>query len=82
MNLEERKRLVKLSAAWRAGEKVEGLQFRYNTTVIVTLADGTTMTGWIVAASTDGPEPTYTIEAQGGSGDLECHESSIAEYKK
>lgn len=82
MNLEERKKLVKLSAAWRAGEKIEGLQFRYNTTVIVTLADGTTTTGWIVAASTDGPEPIYTIEAQDGSGDMECLESSIAEYKK
>ncbi|MBI5633026.1 MAG: hypothetical protein HZA15_06060 [Nitrospirae bacterium] len=82
MNLEERKRLSKLSAAWRAGEKIEGFQFRYNTTVIVTLADGTTTTGWIVAASTDGPEPTYTIEAQDGSGDIECFESSIAEYEK
>jgi len=82
MNLEERKRLAKLNADWRAGEKIEGLQFRYNSTVIVTLADGSTTTGWIVAASTGGPEPTYTIEAQDGSGDIECLESTIKKDEK
>jgi len=82
MNLEERKKHAKLNAAWRAGEKIEGLLFRYNITVQVTLPDGTTMTGWIVAASVDGPEPIYTVEAKDGSGDIECVESAIREAEK
>jgi uncharacterized membrane protein len=82
MNLEERKRLAKLNAAWRAGEKVEALQLRYNSTVKAMLADGTIVTGWIVGVSVDGPEPTYTIEATDGSGDIECLESTIREVDK
>jgi phosphoserine phosphatase len=79
MNIEERKRMAKLNAEWLAGEKIDALQFRYNTTVIATLSDGTILTGWIVGASVDGPEPVYTIEAQDGSGDIECAESTILE---
>jgi hypothetical protein len=82
MNIEERKKQANLNSAWLAGEKIEGLRFRHNSTVRVTLADGTTMTGWIVAASVDGPKPIYTVEAQDGSGDMECFESAISEYEK
>jgi hypothetical protein len=82
MNLEERKKFAKLNSAWLEGEKIDGLLFRHNSTVRVTLADGTSMIGWIVAASFDGPEPIYTVEAEDGSGDIECLESAIKEDVK
>ena len=77
MDLKERKRLRGLNAAWLAGEKIDGLLFRHNSIVEATLPDGTVKAGWIVAATADGPEPTYTVEAQDGSGDIECVESAI-----
>ena len=77
MNSEDRKRFTQLNHAWLAGEKINGLQFRRNSVVEVTLPDGTTKTGWIVAASFDGPEPVYTVEARDGSGDIECRKSAV-----
>lgn len=79
MNPEDRKRFAKLNRAWLAGEKMEGLRFQYNSIVEVTLADGTTKAGWIVGASSDGPEPVYTVEARDGSGDIQCPESAVKE---
>ena len=66
-----------MKRAWLAGEKIDDLQFRHNSIVEVTLSDGTTKTGWIVAASVDGPGPIYTGEARDGSGDIECRESAF-----
>jgi hypothetical protein len=82
MNPEVRKRFAQLNAAWRSGEKVDGLQFLYNSIGEVTLPDGTTKTGWIVAATVDGPEPVYTVESQDGSGDIECVESALKIVEK
>jgi len=82
MNPEARKRFAKLNAAWLSGEKVDGLQFLHNSIAEVTLPDGTTKTGWIVAATVDGPEPVYTVEAQDGSGDIECAESALKSVEK
>jgi len=77
MNPEDTKRFAQLNAAWLAGQKIDGLQFRHNSIVVATLPDGTTKTGWIVAASVDRLEPIYTVETQDGSGDIECPESTI-----
>ena len=77
MNPEDKKRCAQLNAAWLAGQKIDGLKFRYNSIVVATLPDGTTKTGWIVAVSVDGSEPIYTVEAQDGSGDIECLESAM-----
>lgn len=77
MNPEDRKRFAQLKRAWLSGEKIDDLQFRHNSMVEVTLSDGTTKTGWIVAASVDGPEPIYTVEGRHGSGDIECQESAL-----
>lgn len=77
MNPEDKKRFARLNAAWLAGEKIDGLKFLHNSIVEVTLPDATTQTGWIVAASTDGSEPIYTVEAQDGSGDIEGPESAL-----
>jgi len=77
MDPETRKRFAQLNAAWLAGAKVDGLQFLHNSIAEVTLPDGTTKTGWIVAATVNGPEPVYTLEARDGSGDVECPESVL-----
>lgn len=66
-----------MNAAWLAGEKIDGLKFLHNSIVEVTLRDATIKAGWIVAASTDGPEPIYTVEAQDGSGDIETPEFAL-----
>jgi hypothetical protein len=63
--------------AWLSGKQVEGLKFLYNSIVKATSPDGTKKTGWIVAVVTDGHEPLYTVEADDGSGDIECPESAI-----
>ena len=77
MNLEERKRVRRLNAAWIAGEKIDGLLFPYNCLVEAIMPDGAVKTGWIVAATLDGPEPMYTVEARDGSEDIECPESML-----
>jgi hypothetical protein len=77
MNPEPRKRFAQWNAAWLAGEKIDELRFLYNSIAQVTLPDGTIKTGWIVAATVDGPEPVYTVEIQDGSGDIECSESAL-----
>jgi hypothetical protein len=77
MNPEEQKRFTRLNSAWLGGEKIDVLKFLHNSMVEATLPDKSTKTGWIVAASTDGPEPIYTVEAQDGSGDIEVPESGL-----
>jgi hypothetical protein len=77
MNQADKKTLARLNAAWLAGENIEGLKFLHNSTVEVILPDGTLKTGWIVAATVDGPEPIYTVEANDGAGDIECPESTL-----
>lgn len=77
MSPEEKKNFARLNAAWLGGEKIDGLKFLHNSIVEVTLPDTTVKTGWIVAASADGSEPVYTVEAQDGSGDIESTESAL-----
>jgi hypothetical protein len=77
MNPDDKKRFARLNSAWLAGEKVDGLKFLHNSIVEVTLPDAATKTGWIVAASVEGPEPIYTVEAQDGSGDIQSPESAL-----
>ena len=77
MTQEEKKQWSRINAAWLAGEKIDGLAFRYNILVSVTLPDGSSKDGWIVGAVDDGPEPIYTVEAKDRSGDIECPESAI-----
>jgi hypothetical protein len=57
MNPEARKRFAQLNAAWLASERVEGLKYLHNSNAEVTLPDGSTKTGWIVAATLEGSEP-------------------------
>ena len=77
MNAEEKIKLAKLNEKWMAGQKVEELQFQFNTIVEVNLPDRTVRSGWIVGAALTSPEPTYTVECSDGSGDIKCPESSI-----
>lgn len=77
MNPEDKKRFAEMNAAWLGGERIDGLKFLHNSIVEVTLPDASIRTGWIVAASVDGPEPVYTVEAQDGSGDIESLESTL-----
>ncbi len=77
MKLKDKKRFARLNAAWRAGEKVDGLAFPYNSLVTVSLPDGSAKDGWIVGVTLEGPEPIYIVETKDGSGDLECPESTI-----
>ena len=69
-NPEAGERFAQRKVAWLSGEKVDGLSFLHNSIAEVTLPDGTTKIGWIVAATVDGPEPVYTVEAQDGSDDI------------
>lgn len=77
MSSDEKKTFARLNDAWLAGQQVDGLKFLHNSIVEVTLQDTTVKTGWIIAATTGGPEPVYTVEAQDGSGDIECPESAL-----
>jgi hypothetical protein len=73
----DKTRFAQLNALWLAGEKIDGLRFYHNSLVVVTLPTSVTKNGWIVAASLDGSEPVYTVEAEDGSGDIEYPESAI-----
>jgi len=82
MTPEARKNFAKLNAAWLKGEKVDDLKFLHNSIVEVTLEDGAFVTGGIVGASTDGPEPIYTVELHDDSGDFECPAAAIRTVNK
>ena len=77
MNQEDRKIFAQLNAAWLAGKKLDDLKYLHNSIAEATLPDGTTKIGYIVAATVKGTEPIYTVEAQDGSGDIQCPESSL-----
>jgi hypothetical protein len=62
---------------WLAGERIQELAFLYNSLVEIRLPDGEKKKGAIVAASVEGAEPIYTVEAYDDSGDHECPESTI-----
>lgn len=74
---DQKKRFARLNAAWLSGERVEGLKFLHNSTAEALLPDGQRKRGWVVAATVTGSEPTYTLEAQDGTGDIECPESAL-----
>ena len=72
--IKERNRLNK---AWVESERLPGIKFRYNSLVRFVGADGVGHDGWVVAVTTCGPEPVYTIECRDGAEDAEVRESAL-----
>ena len=71
---DKNKERFKLSGAFRAGERIFGIKFRYNSRAAFFSADGVRCEGWIVSVEPLQPEPICNVEYCDGSGDEEVSE--------
>jgi|GEM_PF-2594354 len=75
--LEDRKRQLKLSNAYMAGELILGVKFHHNSHVSFIDEEGNKVDGWIVSVGQIEQEPIYTVERCDGCGEEEVKQSDI-----